>query len=303
MPANAYNHSGTLASIGCWSAGNCVAVGVYQLAPIGNNVPLAVEESQGTWGTGIEVGAPASSSATVNAQFTAVSCRTGGDCVAEGYFRNTTGNFEAMEATQGSGVTWNAAQYEVAPGNALDNPTATPLGISCKVESCMSVGYYTDTSYNDQAMGSTGAATVFGGWLEMAAPAGAKSTSPGTAMNGVSCATPTSCVAVGGFVNESGNDQAMTAAMAAPTSRPVVAKLTPSSGSVKGGTSVVLRGANLAGAKYVRFGIKSARHFRVVSTTEIVAITPSGTGTVYVSVRTAGGTSPRRAADRFFYRR
>ncbi|MEV6336203.1 IPT/TIG domain-containing protein, partial [Nocardia vinacea] len=67
--------------------------------------------------------------------------------------------------------------------------------------------------------------------------------------------------------------------------------MVPSAGPVAGGTTVVLTGTNLSGATAVNFGAAPAISFTVNSATQITAVAPAGTGTVQVTVTTAGGTS------------
>ncbi|MGW0841016.1 IPT/TIG domain-containing protein, partial [Streptomyces sp. NPDC002787] len=72
---------------------------------------------------------------------------------------------------------------------------------------------------------------------------------------------------------------------------PVVSSVTPHQGSTSGGTTVTVTGTDFTGVQVVRFGAKSATSFTVDSSTKITAVTPSGTGTVNVSVTTSQGTS------------
>ncbi len=72
---------------------------------------------------------------------------------------------------------------------------------------------------------------------------------------------------------------------------PVVLGVSPSNGSANGGTQVTITGSGFTGATGVFFGNAKASKFTVVSDTKIAAISPSGTGTVAVSVANASGTS------------
>ena len=83
--------------------------------------------------------------------------------------------------------------------------------------------------------------------------------------------------------------------------RPVVTGISPASGSTAGGTSVIITGTGFAGANAVRFGATDAVSFTVNSATSISATAPAGTGTIDVTVSTAGGTSATSAADQFVY--
>ena len=85
--------------------------------------------------------------------------------------------------------------------------------------------------------------------------------------------------------------------------RPRVLALQPASGSIAGGTTVVVHGTGFRTVRAVRFGGRAARRFHVVSSVEIIAVAPAGArAVVVVVVRTLGGTSRSSGADRFSYR-
>jgi subtilase family serine protease len=82
---------------------------------------------------------------------------------------------------------------------------------------------------------------------------------------------------------------------------PTVTGLSPTSGSVSGGTSVVITGANFNGVSAVNFGTSNATTFTVISATQIMATSPTGGGVVDVTVVSSGGTSSISSADHFTY--
>ena len=81
----------------------------------------------------------------------------------------------------------------------------------------------------------------------------------------------------------------------------VVSGLSPASGLVGGGASVIIHGTNLSEATAVTFGSTAATTFTVNSATQITAVDPAGSGTVDVTVATSGGTSATSSADHFTY--
>lgn len=85
---------------------------------------------------------------------------------------------------------------------------------------------------------------------------------------------------------------------------PEVASITPSFGSVTGGTLLTITGKNLNNASAVKFGSTPAASFSVVSDTEITATTPRvlRPGTVDVSITTLAGTNVNTRYDDFAYR-
>ncbi|MEV7790750.1 IPT/TIG domain-containing protein [Streptomyces sp. NPDC087512] len=67
--------------------------------------------------------------------------------------------------------------------------------------------------------------------------------------------------------------------------------ISPNQGSTGGGTTVTITGTNLSNTSAVMFGSKPATNVTNVSPTQVTAVSPSGTGTVGVTVTTPGGTS------------
>ncbi|HEY5835614.1 IPT/TIG domain-containing protein [Streptomyces sp.] len=67
--------------------------------------------------------------------------------------------------------------------------------------------------------------------------------------------------------------------------------ISPNQGSTGGGTTVTITGTNLTGTTAVLFGSKPATGVTNVSPTQVTAVSPSGSGTVGVTVTTPGGTS------------
>jgi len=84
--------------------------------------------------------------------------------------------------------------------------------------------------------------------------------------------------------------------------RPAVTTLEPGYGAPAGGTHVTITGTNFNEVSTVEFGSRDAARFKVESETKIIAVAPAGTGTVDVTVTTAGGTSSTGFADNFDYR-
>ncbi|RNE56760.1 LPXTG cell wall anchor domain-containing protein [Cryobacterium tepidiphilum] len=83
---------------------------------------------------------------------------------------------------------------------------------------------------------------------------------------------------------------------------PTVTAVSPTSGAGIGGASVTITGTGFTGALAVDFGGTPARSYTVNSDTSITAVAPtSSTGTVHVTVTTAGGVSTTSAADQFTF--
>jgi Bacterial Ig-like domain (group 3) len=186
-------------SVSCASAGNCSAGGTYTTGGSGSSAFL-VDETDGTWGSAIEVPGLASLAGGVTtAEVTSVSCGSPGNCGAGGYFSGkTTGAFVVNE-TDG---TWSNA--EAVPGlEALDSGNdATIISISCaSAGNCTAGGHYSDTYGSrsapevqafvvDETDGSWGDAEEVPGTAALTTDHFAETTS-------VSCASAGNCAAGG----------------------------------------------------------------------------------------------------------
>ena len=82
---------------------------------------------------------------------------------------------------------------------------------------------------------------------------------------------------------------------------PVVTSISPTSGPAGGGTIVTVTGTGLTGAIAVGFGSADATNIAVASDTQVIAVTPAGSGTVNVTVVTSGGRSAISVAAQFAY--
>jgi hypothetical protein len=72
---------------------------------------------------------------------------------------------------------------------------------------------------------------------------------------------------------------------------PTIAMLSPSTGPLAGGTTVVITGTNLSGTTGVKFGAASATGLMLISATEISVVSPAGTNATLVQVTSVGGAS------------
>jgi hypothetical protein len=82
---------------------------------------------------------------------------------------------------------------------------------------------------------------------------------------------------------------------------PVVSLISPSSGSSSGGDTVTVTGSGFTGATAVDFGPVPSASFAVWSDTNLVALSPAGSGTVDITVTTPSGTSLVSTADEYIY--
>ena len=84
---------------------------------------------------------------------------------------------------------------------------------------------------------------------------------------------------------------------------PEVDSISPTAGSVTGGTEVKILGSDFTGASAVKFGTVTAQSFKVESDSEIVATAPKSklVGSLDITVTTLAGTSAATRNDHFTY--
>jgi alpha-tubulin suppressor-like RCC1 family protein len=82
---------------------------------------------------------------------------------------------------------------------------------------------------------------------------------------------------------------------------PTVTAISPKEGSELGGTKVKITGTGFSGVTGVRFGATKAKSFSVKSETEIEAVSPAGSGSVFVVVSTPVDNTGANSADLFTY--
>jgi hypothetical protein len=85
---------------------------------------------------------------------------------------------------------------------------------------------------------------------------------------------------------------------------PTLVSISPTSGSIKGGTTVTVAGTDLSGATGVSFGGVPASSFVVNSEGQLTAVAPptNKPGAIDVTVTTVAGTTPPSVADHFTYK-
>ena len=200
VPGDGYP-SPSITSMSCASASSCAAIGAYTNSQ--GNASMLLTRLGGSWTTSL-VPLPAGVSA-VWTEAESVSCGSPSYCVAVGrYYTPNTDTYGALLLTW-MGGSWQATQAPL-PGNAEDPSYANLKSVSCPSASyCVAVGYYTDTS----GLGEGLLLTWLGGsWSAAEAPLPGNVVGPGIDLDhggadAVSCASSTSCAAVGYYMDTS----------------------------------------------------------------------------------------------------
>ncbi len=184
-----------LNAVSCSSASSCVAVGdAYD--PSGYEWGLIDSDSSGTWSaqTAPEpANAGTDAGGSEQALLTGVSCASGGTCAATGYYF-TTGRAQQLGLIDTFTTSW-MGQAAPLPANAGSGGSGLIAGAVACSAICAVAGHYQDG--NDRWQGSFDLDSS-GTWSASEAPdAAAPDPDPDFVVSGMSCASPTSCVAVG----------------------------------------------------------------------------------------------------------
>ena len=223
LPADAGNGStdpqAYVSSSACPAANVCVSVGWY--SDTSGHTWGLIETQNGTTWTDTEAPQPSDSGTGSNQGFwfgsqscgfaqpcRAVSCPSASFCVAVGQYMDSGGFRQAVIETDTNG-TWTsstaALPSDAATDATVDHPNNQLFSVSCSSPtSCVAVGRYVDQAGNAKALVDTLSGSS---WTGVAAPLPTGASPTNNTLLGISCASPTSCAASGGYHdNTSGGD-------------------------------------------------------------------------------------------------
>lgn len=197
----------SLAAVSCGSSGNCAAVGSY-LDSMGHRQGLLLDESSGTWGTGLEVGLPGTPAPDPSVAVSSVSCAAPRDCTAVGSFQDSSMHYQGLLLTESSGV-WGTGVEAAPPTDVGSNPGVIVSSASCwSPGNCAAVGRYLDGSSNSRGLLLSESSGTWAPGTETRLPSSVGS-NPNASLNSVSCPAARSCVAVGGYEDSSSHAQGL----------------------------------------------------------------------------------------------
>jgi hypothetical protein len=177
---NEADSSNDLSGVACPVSGTCEAVGSFVTG--GNSEVLSMALSGTAWSV-----VPAQGQQAPFASLVGVSCPEPGNCVAVGSGASSAGPPQVLAEVYTAG-TWATSVPAVPPGAVASYFQA----VSCPaLGSCMAVGYYLSPGGAPQALAESYSS---GSWQLLAVPL---PSTAGSYLQGVSCPTAGSCVAVG----------------------------------------------------------------------------------------------------------
>jgi hypothetical protein len=159
---------------------------------------------------------PANTTGSGSAALESVACTSVHNCVAGGFYLDTSGVYQSMVATESNGTWGEPAVINLPSGASTTAAHAlTSLdSVACpSVGNCTGVGYYEVGTNNYEAMVETESNGVWAQATKLSLPIGAATGGEDATLQSVSCTSVGNCVATGAYTDTHGADdyQAMTA--------------------------------------------------------------------------------------------
>jgi hypothetical protein len=211
-------------------AGVAVATGLVLAIAVGPSAALA--SANLNWGKGVQAPLPSTAGTAADVETDAVFCPSTGNCAAVGRYRDGSGSSQGLLLSESSGK-WKATEATLPAGADTSNPIASFNSVSCaSAGNCTAVGAYRDTP-NDysQAMMVTETSGKWGPAVEATPPNVATASNPTVTLNSVSCTSPGDCIAVGDYIDTSGNTQGLVLTQSDGAWTPTEATLPSDAGS------------------------------------------------------------------------
>ncbi len=191
LPANPSGaQESTLKGVSCTSATACTSVGHYL-----NNQGITTSQVQRWNGTEWSIQTTSNQSGLAKNLLNDVSCSSSTSCVSVGWYVNNSGIYTVAADT------WNGAEWAIHNPPAPSGATLSSLvSVSCSSSTaCTGVGHYINSSGTTVTLAERWNGTE---WSIQSTPNPSGATS--SDLWGVSCASSTSCVATGEYINSSG---------------------------------------------------------------------------------------------------
>jgi hypothetical protein len=205
LPAGQSDAEGGEVKVHSWLrylAAAIAGAGVSMLLPGGLAVAAPPPVQAAAW-TAAQAPLPANADSSPGVTVYGISCPSSSFCMAGGAYSDTAGDNEGLLLTRSAGK-WTAAEAPL-PSNAVKGGAGvTVYGVACPSASfCIAGGTYADNAGFFEGLLLTWSA---GKWkaAEAPVPGNADPEDPDAAITGVSCASVSSCVADGSYVDGNG---------------------------------------------------------------------------------------------------
>jgi large repetitive protein len=177
-------------AVSCPPSGPCVAVGAASTPNLASyEATASTADTSGVFGQSITPSTPAGS------EFFAISCSASGSCTAVG-IGYPHASSEAIAATMKNGAFVSSVAIKPPAPNETGGPVLLSAVSCTSPGNCVAVGSYHISQASYAGMVATEISGKFSQAVMVTPPSGSEDLSQ---LNGISCGSPTSCVAVGSF--------------------------------------------------------------------------------------------------------
>jgi len=186
----------TVDALTCTSPGNCVAAGTYDPPAAGWHQVFVASEVKGAWQRAIEVPGTARLNAGGDAQISAISCASAGNCAVGGFYSDRAGDYFTFVADQVRGR-WDAARSIPGTVDPADVAGSSVTGLRCTAAAtCLAVGGFGPDGFiaveQGGAWGKIRLVPDLTGW--------------GTSLTAVACQSAGNCLLTGNAQLGTGDD-------------------------------------------------------------------------------------------------
>jgi hypothetical protein len=192
---------GTLAEVSCSSPGNCAAAGSYTDRS-GQGQAFVVTEKNGWWGTAIEVPGLAALNTGGNAEISALSCGSAGNCAADGSYATSSNRARAFVVSEKNG--WWGKAMQVPGLAALSGASGDSLAgsLSCaSAGNCTAGGSYYPRPAGERAFVVSEKNGWWGRAIKVPGLAALHNNGAYVGIDSVSCASAGNCAVTGYYDN------------------------------------------------------------------------------------------------------
>jgi hypothetical protein len=204
LPANASAFAGaTLSEVTCVKDSSCAVFGSYYERG-GAIEALSAGEAHEVWGRAVELAMPANADTNPHVflyGFGGISCASSGNCSVGGQYEASNGEYEGFLANETNG-TWIGAQELALPSGALSaGKNGGVVALACPAAgNCRASGAYLDASNHYQAVVVTETNGVWATGVKVVLPGNATSVGVDGGIYSLICASPSSCVGAGSYL-------------------------------------------------------------------------------------------------------
>ncbi len=204
LPASASRFAGaSVTEVTCLKDSSCAALGTFN-ATDGAQEAMSASETDGVWGAAGALAMPPNAAANPHVflfGFGGIACATTGNCSVVGQYKDSGGQYQGFLENEVAGV-WSSATEASLPANGSSGgQNGGVVAISCpSLGDCQASGSYLDTSGNYQAVVFGETDGVWQRGTQVTLPSGATTVGVDGGIYALYCASATSCVGVGSYL-------------------------------------------------------------------------------------------------------